>query len=98
MKMTRFKNSIPKLVAVLALLLGFAAYRIIQSILDFVLTSVMPLKTLNTFDEVFMYDDTGARANASFLVKMKRLKYENYQKWFKEKFFGNYSWAKVKVV
>jgi len=81
----RFKDkvSIPKILIVAALLLGFTAYKILQGLLNFILCRLMPLKTLLPFDEFFIYDSPDAPSNAAMLTSMKRLKFEDYKKWIK---------------
>ena len=91
------KVSFPKLLVVAALLLGFTVYRLLQNILNYILCSIMPLKTMMPFDEFFLYDTPEAPTNASFLMSFNRLEYEKFKKWMTENFL-NMPQCKVKIV
>lgn len=77
--------SFPKMLVVLALLLGFVAYRLIQSIINVVLCTVMPLKTMLPFDEFFLYDTKEAASTVGILIGFKNAKFDDMKKWIKEK-------------
>lgn len=102
-------SSYKKVVTLIALVLGLAAYRLLAYALDRVICSVMSVRQLNALDEMFLVEENNRPNTTGVILELNTVDYQKIRSWYMNVFskimpegrsrivqyFGNYYYQKI---